>query len=339
MLIGYMHHRKSPVKSNRAYAFAAAAKAEGAELLYFSPLAADTRNRTINGYIYRNGEWEKTASRYPDVIYNTAGFTNEKQIKIAEELSREIPFTSYSVGSKMNVFENLRRYKTFSEYLVPSETVRSAKHFFAFSDKQLILKPVWGRQGVNVYHISRNGGMFLIQPGGMEYGIPEMTAFLSDKIGEYIVQPYINCRTKSGTPYDLRLHVQKDGKGEWAVSNICPRISANGGIVCNLSQGAYAAELTKFLKNEFGGDYYDIKKYIEMFSLQLAAHLDEIQKERYGEELDELGIDIGLDENRKIRIYEVNWRPGHPPFVNIDLTVVKNAVRYAMFLADRGNNK
>ena len=69
--------------------------------------------------------------------------------------------------------------------------------------------------------------------------------------------------------------------------------------------------------------------------MQLAATMDKIQKEHYNEELDELGIDIGIDENKKIWIYEVNWRPGYPPSMNLDLNIVKNAIHYAMFLAEK----
>ena len=39
--IGYLHYRKKPDKLKKAYAFAAVAKAEGAELIYFSPGAVD----------------------------------------------------------------------------------------------------------------------------------------------------------------------------------------------------------------------------------------------------------------------------------------------------------
>jgi len=69
--------------------------------------------------------------------------------------------------------------------------------------------------------------------------------------------------------------------------------------------------------------------------LQLAAHMDKIQKEEYNEVLDELGIDIGLDENHKICIYEINWRPGFPPSMNMELNMVENAIHYAMFLAGK----
>jgi len=344
MLIGYMHYRKSPVGLNRAYAFAAVAKAEGAGLLYFSPGAVDFDKSVINGYKYDGGKWGNTVSRYPDVIYNTTGFSGDNQIKAAKALRQKIPFICNSIGSKMTVYRNLMKYEKYSDYLVLSEKVLSAEHFFVFLDKypETVFKPSWGNQGLDVYCVSKQGDEYKILSGAEEtkHNATEMADFVLSKIkqDEYIVQPYLNCRTKSGDPYDLRLHVQKGRMGNWAMPVIYPRISSSGGIVCNIAQGGYTSDLDGFLKREFDGRYYDIQKYIEMFSLQFAAHMDEIQQELYDEELNELGIDIGLDKDRKIFIYEVNWRPGHPPFTNINLSVITNTVRYAMYLADKAGN-
>ncbi|MDR0326541.1 MAG: YheC/YheD family protein [Oscillospiraceae bacterium] len=315
-----MHYRKKPFGLNRAYAFAAAAKAEGAELLYFSPGAID-RDR-INGYMYKNGEWALTSSHYPDVIYNTAGFTREKQLEAVEKLQQSVPFTSYSIGDKETVYNNLMKYKTFSQYLVPSETVASKKHFFRLLDQysDIVVKPSSGRQGINVCRVRK------------EDGTPDAVLRLIAE-EKCIVQPYINCRTKSGEPYDFRLHVQKGRGGKWTAPCIYPRISPDGGIVCNLSRGGYTRDIIPFLQREFGAEYYSVHKYLEVFSLQLAGHLDEIQKDLYGEELDELGIDAGLD--KQLYVYEVNWRPGHPPSGNINLSIVRNTVRYAIFLAGK----
>jgi len=344
MLIGYMHYRKSPVGLNRAYAFAAAAGAEGAELLYFSPGAVDLEKSTINGYQYDGGQWKAIVSRYPDVIYNTNSFSRDKQMTAVDVLQQATPFTSYSIGSKMTVYQNLMRYQKYAGYLVPSEKVLSAEHVFAFLVKypETILKPSWGHQGIDVCYVKKEGNSFRILSGTEEERLTakSMVEFIDRKLAQedYLVQPYINCRTRAGIPYDLRLHVQKGQGGKWVRPIIYPRISASGSIVCNIGQGGYWSELIGFLQREFGAQYYDIQKYIELFALQLARHMDEIQQELYGEELDELGIDIGLDENQKIFIYEVNWRPGHPPFTNINLSVVKNTVQYAMHLAGRAKD-
>jgi len=345
MLIGYMHYRKNPVGLNRAYAFAAAALAEGAKLLYFSPGAVSFGKGMINGYQYEDGEWKRIVSRFPDVIYNTNSFSQEKQIRAVELLHQEIPFTSYSIGSKETVYRNLMKYEQYADYLVPSEKVLSAEHFFACLEKytEVVFKPTWGHQGMDVYHIKKEGDVFLILLGAEEarYDAKKTADFIQSKRKQedYIVQPYINCRTKTGVPYDLRLHVQKGRGGKWVNPIIYPRISSNGSIVCNIGQGGYTSDLTGFLKGEFGAQHYDVRKYVELFSLQLAAHMDEIQKELYGEELNELGIDIGLDDAQKIFVYEVNWRPGHPPFTNINLSVIKHTVQYAMYLANRAESE
>ena len=320
MLIGYLHYRKKPFGLNRAYAFAAVAKAEGAELLYFSPGAID--GDRIHGYIYAGGEWARASSRYPDVVYNTAGFDSEKHLEAVEKLQREVPFTSFSVGDKMTVYNNLTRYGKFSDYLIPTETVLSEGHLRSLLEKyaDIVLKPSSGRQGLNIHRLQKGGG------------IPDPVLRLIAE-EEYIVQPTVHCRTKSGEPYDFRLHVQKGRGGEWMPPYIYPRISSDGEIACNISRGGHTRDLSDFLAAEFGAGGYDMERYLKVFAMQLAAHLDEIQKDLYGEELDELGIDAGLD--KRLYIYEVNWRPGHPPFINIDLSVVRNTVRYAIFLAEK----
>jgi UDP-N-acetylmuramoyl-tripeptide--D-alanyl-D-alanine ligase len=202
-----------------------------------------------------------------------------------------------------------------------------------------VFKPSSGHQGIVVYHIRKKGGSFRLLEGTEEKTLTaaELSKFILDKKeqDEYIVQPYINCRTKSGEPYDFRLHVQKGRNGQWTVPAIYPRIGRHGAIVCNICQGGRTCDIDDFLEKEFGADGFGVKKYLEIFSMQLASHLDEIQNELYGEELDELGIDVGIDKDRKMYIYEVNWRPGHPPFIKVDLNVIKNTVHYAMFLAER----
>ncbi|WP_342454273.1 YheC/YheD family protein [Paenibacillus sediminis] len=72
-----------------------------------------------------------------------------------------------------------------------------------------------------------------------------------------------------------------------------------------------------------------MKRYLEQFALSLAQHLDKI----YGKSFDELGIDVGLDSNRQIQLYEVNWRPGVPPSFYYEIDVARNLIRYAIYLA------
>ena len=343
MLIGYMHYRKNPSALNKAYAFAAVARAEGVDLLYFSPCAVDFNHKTINGYAYRDGGWAGITSRFPDVVCNVAAFSG-RQAAAAERLGRQVPFTSFSIGDKLDVYDNLTGSKTFAGYLIPTQKAVSAAHLLALAGQytRTVFKPVAGCQGTDVCFITKTAGAYTLQTGADQTaldaaGLAEFAAARLTQRG-YIVQPYINCRTRDGRPYDLRLHVMKGAGGRWAAPFIYPRISADGGAACNLSRGGHTTGLADFLKSQFGGDGYDVQKYLETFALQLARHMDDIQRRKYGETLDELGIDAGFDEQRRLYLYEINWRPGHPPCMYVDLTVVRSKVRYAMYVAGGGRS-
>ncbi|PEP84721.1 YheC/YheD family protein, partial [Bacillus pseudomycoides] len=49
----------------------------------------------------------------------------------------------------------------------------------------------------------------------------------------------------------------------------------------------------------------------------------------------ELGIDVGIDEDQKLWLFEVNWRPGAPSIFNLELDVVRNTIHYARYLANK----
>jgi hypothetical protein len=148
---------------------------------------------------------------------------------------------------------------------------------------------------------------------------------------QYLVQPFIQCQTKSGLTFDFRLHVQKSSEGKWVITTIFPRIAVPGKLTTNLASHGYTSALDYFLKEEFGDHDYNIKRYLERFALSLAEHMDSV----HDRPLDELGIDVGLDSNQKIWIYEVNWRPGMPAIFYLELDVAINTIRYAAYLASK----
>lgn len=339
ILIGMLHHRKNPEKVMKSYAYASVAKAEGAELLYFSPNAVNFEEKIINGYVYIDGSWQKTRSPFPDVIYNTGSpvelaHSNE----IISRLKEKIPFTTNSIGNKMSVYKRLLKAHEFANYLIPSNYIHSTRSFFDVFNyyKKIVFKPVNGHKGRDIVFIERIRDEFhlLVGTENYTYTWDELRSFVSSKIREesYLVQPYINCKTKSGNAYDFRLHVQKNGEGKWVITNCYPRIAPDGSIVSNINSGGATKYLVPFLKQEFDDEYYNVKRYLENFSMQLAAHMDEIQQNNFSEFIDELGIDIGLDDLGKIWIYEINWRPGCPPAFYLELDVVRNMIRYAIFL-------
>ncbi|WP_212031226.1 YheC/YheD family protein [Cytobacillus depressus] len=340
-LIGMLHHRKDPRTVIKTYAFAAVAKAEGANFFYFSPGTVNLNNRSIKGKVYENGSWVDKTMPFPDVIYNAGNpIKLAKSQRVIDKLKETIPFTTNSIGNKWSVNERLKKGKEFAHYLVPSEKiVKNTESFFNYVSafEHVVFKPFDGRKGKGILFISKKNGGFHVTKDSNSgyYSNIQLNELIKERLstGTFIMQPYIQSVTKSGQAYDFRLHVQKNGEGKWVITSIYPRIAPEGSKISNINNGGYTNYLDPFLQQEFKDDAMNMKRKLEHFSLSLAEHLDELQMILYAEVIDEIGIDIGLDANQKIWIYEVNWLPGCPPTFYLEMDVVINSIRYAMYLA------
>jgi hypothetical protein len=333
--IGMLHYRRDPKTVFKTYAYAAAAKMEGVEFFYFSPGKVDLDRKIIDGLFYENGVWVERETEYPDVIYNAGGTLTAKQDLIVDALEEEIPFTSHPIGDKMSVYNRIKKGEVFDSYLIPSVDFEEVNSALSYIDKynSIIVKPLSGAKGEGVHYVEKMQDGFLLIDSGTEHLLSEdqLENWLDDILLEdnsYLVQPFIQSKTKQGQSFDIRLHVQKDGEGKWKLTTMYPRIASKG-IVANVSSGGFTKTITSFLQEQFDEDYFDIKRYLEVFAVQFSTHFDSL----YDEPLDELGIDVGIDQHNKIWIYEVNWRPGQPILFYLEMDVVKRMIQYATYLA------
>ncbi|MEH7492898.1 YheC/YheD family protein [Neobacillus niacini] len=341
-LIGMLHHRKDPNTVIKSYAYAVVAMAEGADFIYFTPKSVNFDNQTIEGYEYKNGSWQERITPFPDVIYNTGSPEKLEVSKdIINQLKETIPFTTVSLGNKWTINERLIKGKEFSKYLIPAKVLKEWNDLTEFLNlyTDVVVKPMDGRKGQGIYFIKTCDKGFIVNKDSQDktYTKNELKEFFYTLLEEntYIVQPYIISKTKSGLAFDFRLHAQKNREGKWVITTIYPRIASDCTIVTNINNGGYTNYLLPFLNQEFSEEEaYNIKRTLEYFTLALARHLDELQMLEFSEVIDEIGIDVGLDENQKLWIYEVNWRPGCPPAFYLELDVVRNTIQYALYLAN-----
>jgi hypothetical protein len=340
-LIGMLHHRADPNKVKKAYAYAAAAKAEGVNFFYFTPGRVNIKQQKILGKVYENGQWIEKDFPFPDVIYNASYPVSDKAEQIIDYLFERIPFTSHSIGNKLAVYNRIKKAKKFNQYLIPFYKLTDVQIFLNMIKlyKKVIIKPLSGHQGGGVVFIEKYGlNHYKIHDAELLSSMNEkqLLDLISHKIQEqdYLVQQFITSQTKSGHVFDFRLHVQKNGEGKWVITSIYPRIGRLGTITSNMGSGGYSTYLDIFLKTEFGDSWYDIQRYLEEFAIRFSNHFDSL----YDHELDELGIDVGIDENQKLWLFEVNWRPGPPNIYHVELDVAKNTILYAKYLAERNKH-
>lgn len=334
-LIGMLHYRKKPYGIRKAYACAAVAKMEGIEFFYFSYKGIDFKLRKIDGWIYQEGSWLQKQLNFPDVIINISSPKTSFQKAIYKQLKKTVPFTSHPIGNKMKVYKKIMEKGTFASYLIPTFPLSKKKHVFNLFDysEKIVIKPYKGNHGKKILFVEKLGDEKFKVINELEVEIFDLDHFnllikeLNDE-QNYLVQPFIECKTKTGLTYDFRLHVQKNGSGEWKINLIYPRISGNHKLISNVSSGGYRGELNSFLKEQFDSEYFNIKRLLEQFALTFSAHFEGL----YNYSFDELGIDVGIDDKHKLWIYEVNWRPGSK---HRELEGAKNLVKYAEYL---GNN-
>ncbi len=335
VLIGMLHYRKKPHNLKMAYACAAVAKMLSIDFIYFSYRGVDFSRKKINAWIFIDGNWTQKDIRFPDCIINRGGPKTNEQTIILNGLKKTIPFTSHSVGSKMMVYKKVKEGQLFDNYLIPTTHASSPNTVLSFMKKypKLVIKPSSGNKARSIYFITRLEEDKIHCVSGLDetiYSLQEFTEFIDQLISKekYLIQPFIKCQTKAGLTYDFRIHVQKNEKDKWIINLIYPRISGNQKLTSNISSGGYRGEFIPFLIEEFGDQYYDVKQLLEHFSITFATHFETLYQDR---SFDELGIDVAIDQNHRLYIYEVNWRPGckHREF-----TVANNLVKYAKYLAE-----
>ncbi|MEH7747441.1 YheC/YheD family protein [Neobacillus drentensis] len=333
--IGMLHFRKKPTEVKKAYPFAAVAKMEGIPFYYFTFNNVNFHTLKINGWEYNQGEWTETVIDFPTVIINSCNPKSRKQSDILKKLKKYAIFTSFPVGNKLKVYNKVLQAKEFSSFLIPSTNVRNAVECISFlqENPRAVIKPLTGNQGKQILFIEKVNEQQLYQlvDGEQVHTLDQkdLESMLTDLIckRKYLMQPFVECKTKTGLTYDFRLHVQKNGLGIWEINLIYPRISGNGKLISNISSGGYRGDLEPFLLLEFGDESNQVKADLEHFALSFCAHFDTL----YEHSFDELGIDIGIDQQKRLWIFEVNWRPGckHREF-----EVARRLIPYCKFLAN-----
>lgn len=330
-----LHYRKNPIEVKKAYPYAAIAKMEGIPFYYFSFNNVDFNAQKIDGWVYHHGEWAQIVMDFPTVIINCCNPKTEKQSAILRKLKEYAIFTSYPVGNKLKVYKKVLKAKEFSSYLIPSSKLNYPSEFITFLQEHVraVIKPLSGNQGKKVLFIEKLHEPQLYKlTDGQKVNIlnqKELEELIKVLVLEqkYLLQPFIECKTKAGLTYDFRMHVQKNGRGLWEITLIYPRISGNAKLISNISSGGYRGDLEPFLLDEFEEESERIKDVLEQFALSFSAHFDTL----YEHSFDELGIDVGIDSQQRLWIFEVNWRPGckHREF-----EVARRLIPYCAYLAD-----
>ncbi len=303
----------------------------GADLLFFDPRGIDWDRRMIEGLLLHNGRWMKGLFPFPQTVYNRCYPEPTAVIGRFQELIG-VPrvFNDRTHLDKWEVYEQLQ-ISEVGDYL-PS-TYRYTQDDLAEllgTHPSFVLKPRLGHGGAGVFKVtllSPNVLIFVSQLGvpipllGQEFYLKLLTEIAPPV--SYIAQQYIVSIEQDERKFDVRIVMQKNGRGEWEVGGELSRITRGVNLLTN--------------------HYHAIAAPLEVISQELLSTLRAISQV-VAETLDgklatlgEIGVDFLIDEEGRPWILEVNGKPDKGLFRHLDdadtmRRIYLNPLRYQKYL-------
>lgn len=312
-------------------------KKQNAKLVFFCSDDITFENKTINGEVFKDDLWQQASVPFPEVIYNLSVGSRIKQSQVERKLRRELPFTNFGLGNKYHLPEALIKNRIYADLLVPFKIIKNESTVYNFFDKKkkAVIKPILGRQGSSVFLVEKKGGHYSIWEGKKERVVGQkkfndwIQAIIAVKNNDYMIQNYVEARTKNGEPFDVRAHMQKNSEGKWQITKIYPRIGHKKSILSNISQGGRTEEFEAFMNNEFDSKGNLYSSELRKLAMDLTIHVDKLMD--YS--LNDLGIDLTIDKSGKFWMHEIN---NGPESKYHEQEWAANTIGYASYIAKNG---
>ncbi|WP_211100133.1 YheC/YheD family protein [Azospirillum halopraeferens] len=328
----------------RLRALAAEALVQGMDFVAFGTGGVDLRHAGVCGLSLGPEGWRDAIWPLPHVVMNPVHPSPGADLAAAAALRRVAPFTTSRIADKVAVAGLLAAspvaghvipYAGLDRAMAAVEGVEGLARRvggFLAEHGSAVAKPARGRRGRDIHFLipERSGGLRVrCRSGERPATVDTVAAGLMARLsaGPWILQRFVSSRTRDNRSFDVRVHVHKDGEGEWTVVRAYIRLSEAGGLVANTCCGGYQGDPERFfaaLKAEAPARV----EALRALGLATARAVDA----RYGGALDELGVDLVVDGGGRPWIVEVNT---HPQSRHHEFERARLAVAYAGHLARR----
>ncbi|TXL66681.1 hypothetical protein FHP05_04670 [Cerasibacillus terrae] len=311
MFIGYLTTIKKPGELPELIAVACAYK--GIPFVYLNPKDIKINEETVRGRIFINNKWKRATVPLPKFI-DISPYCFKMPREKLEFLRKNtvLSDTGENRFNKVNLQKLLLKDKQFKELVIPTKSIETFEDVKEFLDRynQIILKPISGQFGNGVISIMKEEESFLLKYDDTEERINgvELKSFYNDKVNskQYIVQKYINSITKGGYPFDCRINMEKNEKGNWVIARKFIRVGIGQKVVSNISRGGGVSDTKPFLKANFYDKHHQIEQRLKNIGKKLPNKIEELRNIT----LVRMGIDLGIDSDGSVYLFEINSSPG-----------------------------
>lgn len=294
------------------------ARALDMEAVLFSLDGYNPRSQTVRGYVRRAGSWKSWRGPLPAVVHNRTLPRTPRAIRLVRHLDAQLKggmFNPVLSRDKWIVWKQLWESEALQPHLPPTwpllPAVWQRLPQLIARHGSVVIKPRFGGRGQGVIFIRPAGraGVYrwipargpsrLLGPAGLA-----RIARVLSRRRNYIVQGALPLVNYQGGRCDLRIPIQRNGRGEWQVLPGTLKRAVRHRFVTNIAQGAKAYPYHVAVTAIFGPETAArIWQEVQQLALRVAERLSEVHPR-----LADLGLDIGLDGDGKPWIIEVNFR-------------------------------
>lgn len=329
-----------------------AGKKYGVTPCFFRLCDLRTGQSTVKAYVkIKNGYVRKNVPA-PSVIHNRAFCSSKSQIRQLSSFLRNgrLLFNRRNRYGKLHIHRllwqdaNLRPHMPTTNRATAASILRMMRQY-----DSLIIKPNSSSVGRGIMHIVRTqAGWKLTYPvsfsslkqkwRSVEWKGGDLHPVLQKRIRSafYIVQQCLPLATFKGSPFDLRVSVQRTADGLWNVTGIVAKVAPKHTFVTNVAQGGKTYPLRTILEKEYAKlDANDIEKGIIKLSMRIASQLS--KRLPY---MADLGLDVGITTDGHPMFIECNGRDQRYSFreagmMDVWTATYDNPMGYAKYLLDR----
>lgn len=302
----------------------------------------------LQGWVWERG-WKKTVTRWPDVIYNRIPdrrAERREEVRAAKKrLSlRGIPYYNPGFFNKKKLAHLLSRQANLAAHLPQTVFLRQAQDVFPLLQTMgcVYLKPVDGKAGEGIIRVEREGGGYRMI--SQRHGRREVQEFTQEEsllqhllkpLGkrEYVGQQGIALARVDDCPFDLRCLVQRGRDGSFALTGIGCRVAAEDGITTHVPQGGHIRSARSTLKLVFPGKEEQLLSEVQSLALRCAEGIAAGEKGIVGE----MSLDIGIDREGKLWIFEANAKPMKFDEPDIRERSLRQLFAFCQYLKEKAN--
>lgn len=271
-------------------------------------------------------EWHTLRLPLPDVIYDripSRGLETKPEIADAKNIlinQLRLPYFNPYFLDKWETYQTLSSAPEMIPYLPPTKLVTGPPVIKEFLDlyNSVFIKPTSGSLGKKIIKIEKTNKKFKLlyrnrNKETVENLFPDFPALfrmiqplLLKK--PFVIQQDLHLAKYNEGPFDIRVLVQKDMRGNWRRTKIYTRVAAENSFLSNLSDGGRPVPIATVLKDVFDLDFTartGLPEEIRVLSSKLPVALENTTQKTWGE----LGLDLGIDIHGKLWLIEINAKP------------------------------